>query len=89
MNIELILNLANLLFLTGTVFLIRTVLKNRNALSDFNLLGSMLTFSGMLLSTLAWIGLQYYSTVIISAPTTLFWAVASLYSFKNGKAKKQ
>ncbi len=88
MNIELMLSFANFLFLTGTVFLIRTVIKNRNVLSDFNPLGSLLNFSGMLMNTFALIGLGYHATVIISAPTTLFWAVATLYAFKNKKAKK-
>lgn len=85
---ELLFSIANILFLTGTVFLIRTVIKNRNTLSDFNPSGSLLNFSGMLINTFALVGLGYYTTVIISAPTMLFWAIASIYSLKNRTAKK-
>lgn len=85
MNAELLFSTANLLFLVGTIFLIRRVIKNRNAIKDFDPIGSLINSIGMLVNIFALIGLGYYETIIISAPTMLFWAMVSVYSFKNRK----
>lgn len=83
MNVELLFSIANTLYLFGTIFLIRRVAKNRNALKDFDPLGSIINFVGMLVNIFALIELGYYMTVLISAPTMLFWLVAAVYSFKS------
>lgn len=85
MNIELLFGTANLLFLAGTMFLIRRVIKNRNALKDFDPYGSLINSIGMLVNIFALIELGYYATIIISAPTMLFWAMVSVYAFKKRK----
>lgn len=83
MNIELLFSMANIMYLAGTVFLIRRVVKNRNMLKDFDPYGSLINFIGMLINIFALIGLTYYTTVLISTPTMIFWLMASIYSFKN------
>ena len=83
MNIELLFNIANISYLVGTLLLIRRVIKNRNTIKDFDPYGSLINFVGMLINAFALIGLGYYVTTIISVPTMLFWAMASIYSFKN------
>lgn len=83
MNSELLFGIANLLYLAGTIFLIRRVIKNKDALKDFDPHGSLINFIGMLINVLALTGLEYYTTVMISTPTMLFWMLVSIYSFKN------
>lgn len=83
MNVELLFSIANLLFLIGTIFLIRRVIKNRNSLKDFDSIGSLMNSVGMLVNILALIELGYYTTIVISTPTMIFWAMVSAYSFNN------
>lgn len=83
MNIELLFGIANTMYLAGTIFLIRRVVKNKDELKDFDAHGSLINFIGMLVNIFALIGLTYYTTVLISTPTMIFWLVASIYSFKN------
>lgn len=82
-NIELFFNLANFCYLIGTILLIRRVIKNRNALKDFDSYGSVINFIGMTINGIALAGLGMYTTIIISMPTMVFWAIAAIYSFKN------
>lgn len=82
-NIELFFNLANFCYLIGTLLLIRRVIKNRNSLKDFDSKGSTVNFIGMTINVLALAGLGMYTTIIISTPTMVFWAIAAIYSFKN------
>ncbi len=88
MNTEFLFSLANALFLAGTLFLMKGVIKNRASLKDFDSFGSMINFAGMATSLIALAALAYYATILISLPTTIFWGVASIYSFKNRKTKK-
>ncbi len=88
MNTELLFSLANALFLLGTLFLLKGVIKNRAALKDYDFLGSIINFVGMSTSLVALAALAYYTTILISLPTTIFWGIASIYSFKNRKIKK-
>jgi hypothetical protein len=84
---ELLFNLANLFYLTGTILLTRKVIKNRDALKDFDLYGSTINFFGMVVMAFALIELKSYVAAIISIPTTLFWAIVAIYSFKNTRSK--
>ena len=83
MGIEILFNLANLCYLIGTLLLIRRVIKNRNTLKDFDPYGSSTNFIGMAINAFALAGLGMYTTIIISLPTMVFWAMVALYSFKN------
>lgn len=85
---ELLFNIANISFLIGTILLTRKVVKNRNVLRDFDAHGSSLNVIGMIVSVIALTELKFYTTIIISLPTLIFWVIASIYSFKNNKDKK-
>lgn len=89
MNNELLFSLANLFYLSGTILLSRKVIKNRNTLKDFDLYGSTTNFVGMIVSVFALVELKSYIATIISLPTVLFWAIVAIYSFKNGRMKKE
>ncbi len=78
-NAELLLDVANICYLSGTIFLVSRVIKNRNSLKDFNIFGSLLNFIGMVVATFALVGLGYYMTAIIAAPTMLFWMVVTIF----------
>ena len=88
MDASFLLSLANSLYLVGTLFLARKVIKNRNALNDFDFYGSLINVVGMLITAYAFIIMGWYSAVVISLPTMAFWAIAAIYSFKNGRNKK-
>jgi hypothetical protein len=87
MNTDLLFSLASLCYLAGTTLLARKVIKNRDALKDFDLYGSASNFVGMIVSVSALIEIKSYTAVVISLPTTFFWAIAAIYSFKNGRNK--
>lgn len=84
---EILFSLASLFYLMGSILLARKVIKNRDALKDFDLYGSTTNFVGMMVSMLALIEIKSYTAAIISLPTTLFWAIVAIYSFKNGRTK--
>jgi hypothetical protein len=88
MNTELLFNLANFAYLTGTLFLTRRVVKNRGALKDFDPYGSFINVIGLSINGVALFVLGFYTTVVISIPTILFWIIASIYSFKYLKIGK-
>ena len=83
MDIELLFNLANFCYLIGTLLLIRRVIKNRNTLKDFDPNGSAANLIGMVINAFALAGLGMFTTIIISLPTMVFWAIVAIYSFKN------
>lgn len=83
MTIELLFSLANISYLTGTLLLARRVIKNRSALKDFDPYGSFITVIGLSINTIALNALGFYTTIIISVPTILFWIIATIYAFKS------
>ena len=87
MNTELLFSLANVFYLVGTILLAKKVIKNRDALNDFDFYGSSINVVGMIIMALALLNLNSYIAAIISIPTMLFWAIAAVYSFKNGRKK--
>jgi tellurite resistance protein TehA-like permease len=87
MNTELLFILANLFFLAGTILLARKVIKNRDTLKDFDLYGSTINFVGMMVMATGLMELKSYVAAIVSIPTTLFWAIVAVYSFRNRKVE--
>lgn len=88
-TIELLFNIANISFLIGTILLTRRIIKNRNVLRDFDAYGSSLNVIGMTITVIALVELRFYTTIIISLPTLMFWTIASIYSFRNNKYRKK
>lgn len=87
-DVELFFSLANIFYLIGTILLTRRVIKNRNTLKDFDPYGSSTNFIGMTINSLALAGLGMYTTIIISTPTMVFWAIVAIYSFRQLKRRK-
>jgi hypothetical protein len=83
MSTGLLFSLANLFYFAGTILLARKAIKNRDTLKDFDLYGSAINFVGMVVSMFALVEITSYTAAIISLPTVLFWAIVTVYSYKN------
>jgi hypothetical protein len=87
-NIELIFDIANIVFLIGTLFLIHAIYKNRNVLRGFQPVGSLLTLIAMSFIQFNYYQMDMWKSFIFSLPTTTLWLLASVYSIRNALRKK-
>ena len=87
-NVELIFDIANVVFLIGTSLLIHAIYKNRNVLRGFQPIGSLLTLIAMSFIQFNYWQMGMLKSFIFSLPTVAFWILASVYSIRNHFKKK-
>lgn len=82
-SIELIFDIANLVFLAGTSLLIYAIVKNRNVLKGFQPIGSLLTLIAMSFVQFNYYQMDMWKSFAFALPTVALWALASAYSIRN------
>jgi len=82
-DVNWLFTIGNILLLIASIPLLKTLVFYRNLIRGMDKYGSLLTFAALLFFNLAYIQMENWWSIAVSATTVVFWGLVTFYTWAN------